>query len=82
MLRVTFTSKDCPKMFMFLYFWFTKEYLLQIYTISLTNIRHLEFGQFFSCLVKLFLLVFRTHRGITYQYNTSYKQAYQKYCSI
>ena len=82
MLYVVFKPQDCPKMFLFLYVWFTKEYFYQLFTITHSNAKSVGFGQLFKLFKNTFFLVFNVHTIIMYQYNTSYERAYTKYCNI
>lgn len=82
MLYVTFTSKDLPKVFMYPYLWFIKEWMFTYYCIFRTNLSHLEFGKFFLFLKNMFYLLFNNHSYVMDYYNTSYGEAIKSYLKL
>ena len=82
MLYVTLKAEECPKMYLYLYYWYIKEYFYMYYITTKYNVMNCQFGLFFSVISNLFVLPFKLPQVITEQYNISYKRAYESYCNL
>lgn len=82
MLYISFSSTDCPNMFLYRYFWFTKEWFYTFYCITRVNLKHLQFGMLFTFISKTIHLIFNNHKSIMEHYNFCYQNAFETYVAF